>query len=314
MFQSLFGKTTTLFEATTPPPPPPKPMKVVYNPPDPLAGLNGLDSYITYNNLQLNDGTNLQDLTNNGLDCVNKCIKNPNCKGLNILQNTGQQEVTSDGYNYEQTPSVTCEYVSNIAYSNSKVENENSTFYAKKNNLAFEKNTPYLLNTGNECLSVQKNKDGSLNLKGISCNDYDNLTPVYFNTDSDTIKVGEEGNNCLKYYNASAMDNNSLQKCNDFDNSQKFIYDHVFKTLRPFNDTSKCLYRDSNGTYVISDCAINDLAVNKTTTFENYYKPGKDDFIEYFQQDYSVNMGYYIIYMILLLMICYLVIISSKNK
>jgi hypothetical protein len=310
---SLIG--TTIIDAGTPPPPPPKAMKAVYNPPNSMEGLQGIDAYISYPNLLVNDGTGIQDLTNNAWICVNKCKSNPNCRGLNIIQNIPQEEVTTDGYNYEQSPNIACEYVSNISYSNSRVENENSTFYAKKNNLAFENNTPYLLNTGNECLSLQKKKDGTLDFKSTFCNDYDKLTPVYFNTASDTIKIGQEGNNCLKYYNDSGMDQNNLQKCNDYDNSQKFIYDHVLKSLRPFNDTTKCLWRDANGLYVFADCILPNANNNmsKTTTFENYYKPEKDDYVEYFQQDYTVDLRYYILYMILLLMILYLMVVSSKK-
>lgn len=315
MFSNTTLIGTNIIEAGTPPPPPPKALKPVYNLPNPMEALQGIDSYITYPNLIVDDGTGIQDLTNNASTCINKCKSNPNCRGLNIIENIPQEEVTTDGYNYEQSPSIACEYVSNISYSNSRVENENSTFYAKKNNLAFENNTPYLLNTGNECLSLQKKTDGTLNFKSISCNDYDNVTPVYFNTASDTIKIGQEANNCMKYYNNSAMDQNSLQKCNDYDNSQKFIYDHVLKSLRPFNDTTKCLWRDADGVYVFSDCNSPNANVNmsKTTTFENYYKPSQDDYIEYFQKDYTVDLRYYILYVILLFMILYLMIVSSKK-
>lgn len=301
--------STSIIEAETPPPPPPKGLKTVYTPSNPIEGLQGIDAYISYPNLVVNDGTYIQDLTNNQLTCINKCNSNPNCKGLNIIKNLPQEEVTIDGYNYEQTPTIACEYVSNIAYSNSLVENENSTFYAKKNNLAFENNTPYLLNTGNECLSLQKMKDGTLDFKSVSCNDYDNLTPVYFNTTSDTVKVGNEGNNCLRYVETDL----NLTPCNDYNNDQKFIYDHVFKSLRPFNDTNKCLWRNVNGDYLFSDCNLINSNMSKTTTFENYYKPEKDDYIEYFEKDYSVDLRYYIIYMVLLLMIFYLVILSSKK-
>lgn len=308
--------TTQIIQSPTPAPPPAKSLNAVYNPPNPLANLNGIDAYITYPELVVNDGTGLQDLTNTPMDCVNKCIKNPNCKGLNIITSTGSDEVTTDSYNYQSIPSSTCEYVSNISYSNALSENSNSTFYAKKNNLAFEGNTPYLLNTGNECLALQKNNDGTINFKTSSCNDYDNLTPVYFNTASDTIKIGEESNSCLKRYDSSALTQNSLVKCNDFDNSQKFIYDHVYKTLRPLELTDQCLWRDCNGVYVFANCDLPNApaCMSKTTTFENYYKPEKDDFVEYFQQDYTVDMTYYIIYMILLLMIFYLVIVSSQPK
>jgi len=307
---------TTIIEAGTPPPPPPKAVKPVYNPPNPMEGLQGIDAYISYPNLVVNDGTGIQDLTNNAWTCVNKCKSNPNCKGLNIIQNIPQEEVTTDGYNYEQTPTTACEYVSNISYSNSLVKNENSTFYAKKNNLAFENNTPYLLNTGNECLSLQKKTDGTLDFKSISCKDYDNVTPVYFNTASDTIRVGDEGNNCLTYYDSLIMSNGSLQKCNDYASNQKFIYDHVFKSLRPIDNTTQCLWKDNNGDFIITDCdrPYNPkMTMSKTTTFENYYKPEKDDYIEYFQKDYSVDLRHYILYMILLLMILYLMVVSSKK-
>lgn len=311
MFSNTSVTTTIIDAKTPPPPPPPKAVKAVYNPPNPMEGLQGINSYISYPKLLVNDGTKIQDLTNNSLSCINKCKNNPNCKGLNIIENISQEEVTADGYNYEPSPNISCEYVSNISYSNSLVENENSTFYAKKNNLAFENNTPYLLNTGNECLSLQKNTDGSLDFKSISCNDYDNLTPVYFNTASDTIKIGQEGNACLKYIGSDL----NIIPCNDYDNGQKFIYDHVLKSLRPLEDTTQCLWKGQDNQLAFMNCSNEVVSpfVSKTTTFENYYKPEKDDYIEYFKQDYTVDLRYYILYMVLLLMILYLMVVSSKK-
>lgn len=306
--------TSRIIESGIPAPPPPKPLVVTYKPPNPLANLKGVDAYIQYDNLVLNDGTNIQDLTNNPVDCITKCVNNPNCQGLNIIKNVNPEEITTNGYNYQTIPKATCEYISNINYSNSKTENKNAKFYAKKNNLAFENNVPYLLDIGNKCLSLQKNPDGSMAFNAVSCDDYDKLTPLYFNTASDTIKVGNEGNYCLKY---STYGSPQLVKCNDYDNSQKFIYDHVFKSLRPFNDTTKCLWKDGDNNIIFfdNDTAVeNDSTISKVTTFQNYYKPDKDDYIEYFEKDYTVDMTYYIIYMILLCLIFYLVImISSKN-
>jgi hypothetical protein len=206
-------------------------------------------------------------------------------------------------------PSATCEYVNNISYSNSKINNPNAKFYAKKNNLVFENNVPYLLNTGNECLSIQPH--GKFLFTSSDCNDSKKTTPVYFNTSTDTIRVGTEGDVCLKY---DGLAGPQLQKCNDFDNSQKFIYDHVNKSLRPFNDTTKCMWRDKNGIRGFDDCNTTFPDGSNVTTFENYYIPNKDDDIEYFEQDYTVNMVYYILYMILLIIIFYLVILLSSKK
>jgi hypothetical protein len=309
-----YAITSHIIQSGTPAPPPQKPLVVTYNPPNPLANLKGVDAYIKYDNLILNDGTNIQDLTNNPIDCITKCVNNPNCQGLNIIKNVNPEEITTNGYNYQTIPKATCEYISNINYSNSKTENINAKFYAKINNLAFENNVPYLLDIGNKCLSLQKKPDGSMAFNAVSCNDYDKLTPVYFNTASDTIKVGTDGNNCLKY---STDGTPQLVKCNDYDNSQKFIYDYVYKSLRPFNDTTKCLWKngDENLVFFDSGVIVNDPTLSHVTTFQNYYKPDKDDNIEYFEKDYTVDMTYYIIYMILLCLIFYLVIIiSSKNN
>ena len=306
--------TTKIIQSGTPAPPPPIPLVAKYNSPNPLANLNGVNAYIKYDNLVLNDGSNNQDLTNNPVDCVTKCVNDPNCQGLNIIKNVNQEEVTTNGYNYQSPPKAICEYVSNINYSNSKTENTNAKFYAKKNNLAFENNVPYLLDIGNECLSLQKNSNGSIVFNAVSCNDYDKLTPVYFDTSSDTIKVGTDDTVCLKYTDDGAP---QLVKCNYFDDSQKFIYDHVYKTLRPLNNTDKCLWKDPTKNLVFYDCSnvYTDPSISKTTTFQNYYKPTKDDDIEYFKKDYTIDMTYYIIYMIFLCIIFYLVIVmSSKNN
>lgn len=302
--------STKIIENNTPSPPPLKIAPIVNTPPNPLANLKDLNAYIQYDNLILNDGTNIEELTDTPINCVTKCINNPNCQGLNIIKNVNQEEITADGYNYQILPTATCEYVSNINYSNSKTENPNAKFYAKKNNLAFENNTPYLLDINNECLSLQKNKNGTFGFKTISCNDYTNLTPVYFNTLSDSIKIGK---NCLKY---DGQNNPVLAKCNDNDNKQKFIYDHVYKSLRPLSDTTTCLSKSPSGDITFQECnqTVNKPSTTQTTIFKNYYRPDNDDYIEYFEKDYTIDMMYYFTYVGLLMIIFYLVVVISIKK
>lgn len=278
---------------------------------NPIKNLSGSNIYLTYNETLVNDGSQEQELTNNKMNCINKCIGNPNCQGVNIITDTGTSEDVSDGYKYSVLPNITCEYVDNISYSNAVSKNPNSTFYAKKNNLQFENNVPYLLNTGNECLSVQKVNNENINFKGVSCNDYNNLTPIQFNTNSDMLKIDSENNLCLSYNGTNGKLN--FANCNDYNTNLKFVYDHVLKTIRPFNNTNICIQRDSNNNFVYGECDSK-LDVS-TTTFENYYKPDKNDDVEYFEQDYTVDLVYYTIYLILLCIIVYLVImISKKNK
>ena len=112
--------TTKIIESSTPAPPPPKPLNVKYTPPNPIASLQGLDAYIQYDNLVLNDGTNNVELTNDPINCFTTCNNNPNCQGVNLIENVNQEEITTDGYNNQTTPGVNCEYVSNINYSNTK--------------------------------------------------------------------------------------------------------------------------------------------------------------------------------------------------
>ena len=374
--------------------------------------------YIQYDNLVLNDGSNEQILVNAPSECINACLNNPNCQGLNIISNVGANQVTTDGYNYQNIPPITCEYVSNICYSNAKSENPNSKFFAKKNNLLFENNTPYLLKNNGVCLSVTVDSQNNQNLilGSSDCNDSDNVTPVFFNNNNNSISVDAEGNNCLNYNNGAL----GLSKCNTYDSTQNFIYDHVYNTLRPSSDTTLCVNATKVGTggnsdyifsmdrceksngpvctfdysrysnyypdlqnafgyadnwlsdielkqhyltyginekrtpcgdikptcvwnasdYLIqnpdvakagvdplnhyltyginegrSPCPSIDYTPGTNTTFENYYKPNpKEDYIEYFDNDYSVDMRYYIIYVILLCMIIYLVIVSSSLK
>lgn len=268
--------------------------------------------YIKYDSLLLNDGSGKKDLTNDPSTCIKSCLNNPNCRGVNIVNNVGQNEVSTDGYNYQNVPKVTCEYVDNVCYSNAKENNSNSTFYAKKHNLHFENNVPYLLKNNGRCLSVTNSQSGPV-LNASDCNDSSKVTPVFFDTVVDTIKVGTDGDVCLKYGN----DQIQLQKCNTFDESQKFIYDHVYNTLRPNSDTTKCLVTskgEDGYKFGIGQCDWQPPP-ESNTTFENYYKPDPtEDYIEYFENDYSVDMRYYIIYMILLCMIAYLVIVSSSKK
>jgi hypothetical protein len=279
---------------------------------------NSYTDYIQYDNLLLNDGSNVQELTNVPSECITSCINNPNCRGLNIVLNTGQNEVSTDGYNYQNVPKVTCEYVSNICYSNAKSENPNSKFFAKKHNLHFENNTPYLLKNNGVCLSAQSDTKGNTTLIGVNCNDSSKVSPVLFNTTADTIQVGTDSGACLSYTSDTGL---KLLKCNIWDQNQKFIYDHVYNTLRPISDTTKCItttkttQNDGSPLYTFGIGACGNPSPSNNTTFENYYRPDpEEDYIEYFENDYSVDMGYYIIYMILLLMIAYLVIASSSKK
>lgn len=274
-------------------------------------------SYIQYDNLLLNDGTNNKQLTNVPSECVTACVNDPNCRGLNLILNTGQNQVATDGYNYQDVPKVTCEFVSNISYSNSKTSNPNSKFFAKNNNLNFENNVPYLLKNSRNCLSVQQDSGGNNKLIGSDCNDSSKVTPVLFNTQQDMIKVGTEGDSCLIYTN----DGLDLLKCNNWDQNQKFIYDHVYNTLRPASDTTQCITTtkttqpDGSPLYTYGMGACGNPSDSNNIIFENYYKPNqKDDYIEYFEKDYSVDMTYYIIYMVLLCMIAYLVIMSSVSN
>lgn len=302
---------TKIIESGTPAPPPQPVQPIIDTPPNPVANLNGLNAYIQYDNLVLNDGTNIQELTDTPINCITKCVNNPNCQGLNIIKNTNQEQITTNGYNYQTLPAATCEYVSNINYSNSKTENPNAKFYAKKNNLVFENDVPYLLDINNKCLSLQKDKNGKVLFNTTSCNDYQNVTPVYFNSESDMIKIN---NNCLKH---DAYGNMSLAKCNVYDNSHRFIYDHIYKSLRPLSNTATCLTKDSSGSLSFTTCnqKVYVPSTTQTTTFQNYYEPDSDDYVEYFENDYTVDMKYYFIYVILLLVIFFLVIvISSKIK
>ena len=261
------------------------------------------DDYIKYDNLLLNDGTDKQEMANSGYNCITKCSNDPNCQGVNIIMNNVKNNIHEDGYNYQNIPPVTCEYVNNICYSNTKSENDNSIFYAKKN-LHLENNVPHLLKNNNICLSVKNN-----NLVGNSnCNDTTNLTPVFF--EKGFIKVGTEGDNCINVHNG----NLNLSKCNSFLPNGKFVYENVYNTLRPYSDTTQCIstYGDKNQNYFYIT-PFEQSSDKCNITFENYHAGIQDDNIESFQNtDYSTDMTYYIIYMTLLCMIAFLVIISSK--
>ena len=276
---------------------------------------NSFSDYIQYDNLVLNDGSNKQELTNVPLDCVTSCINNPNCRGLNIIMNTGENEVSVDGYNYQDTPKVTCEYVSNICYSNTQTTNPNSKFFAKKNNLHFENNTPYLLKNNGVCLTGATSRGSYV---GWDCNEASIVEPVVFDTANDMISLQNDPNRCLATTNNNEF---IFDNCNVWDSKQKFIYDHVYNTLRPLNDTTQCVTTtnipqgDGSPLYHFGMAPCGNPTPENNTTFENYYKPDpKEDNIEYFENDYSVDMGYYIVYMILLCMIAYLVIVSSSKK
>lgn len=267
---------------------------------------NTFSNYIKYDNLVLNDGTNAQETVNNENDCINKCSNNPNCQGVNIRKNN-QNQISEDGYNYQNVLPVKCEYINNICYSNTKNKNNDSNFYAKKNNLHLENNTPYLLKNNNICLSVSNNNI----VGGSSCNNIKNPTPVLFDTTHNTIKIGTKGDTCLNFDN----NNLNLLKCNTFSPNQKFIYENVYNTLRPYNDTTQCVNAKklNNGTYKFSTDPCGQLTTKNETKFENYHNYISDDSIEHFKnKDYSTDMTYYIIYITLLCMIAFLVIVSSK--
>lgn len=275
---------------------------------------NPFTSFIKYDNLLLTDGSNKQQLVNTPSECINTCVNDPNCKGLNVILNNGQNEVTTDGYNYQNVPPVTCEYVTNICYSNAKSVNSNSKFFAKKHDLQFDTTTPYLIKTNGVCLYIDNNN----NLLSGNCNNSNSVSPVYFDNANDMIKVDSNGNNCLSYTADTGL---IITRCNVYDSNQKFIYENVYNTLRPYNDTTQCITTstkinsDGSSTYIFVVSPFVNPGPENNMTFEAYYKPNPtEDYIEYFENDYSVDMGYYIIYMILLCMIAYLVIISSGTN
>jgi hypothetical protein len=270
---------------------------------------NFFPNYIKYNNLLVNDGTNVQSTVNNPQDCINKCSNNPNCQGVNIKKND-QPNVSDDGYNYQTVLPIKCEYINNICYSNTKSPNSDSNFYAKKNNSHLETNVPYILKNNDKCLSIDKNNI----IIGSNCNDKKNLMPVTFDTTYNTIKIGSGSDSCLNFDGTKL----NLLKCNDFSSGQKFVYENVYNTLRPYDDTTRCVHAknmtsNGNSNYIFSVDPCEQLIGKNQTTFENYHTHVLSDSIEQFQnKDYSQDMTYYIIYISLLCIIAFLVIISSK--
>ena len=280
---------------------------------DAMPPLNAYSDYIKYDNLLLTDGSNKQETTNRPLNCAQECVNDPNCRGVNIIMNTENKD--ADGYDYEDTKKVTCEYVNNICYSNTQTTNPNSTFLAKKYNLHFENNTPYLLKNNGVCLTNATSRGSYV---GWDCNGA-MAQPLLFGKDNDMISLKNDPNRCL----ATDNDNSSLTfaNCNEWNSSQKFIYDHVYHALRPLSDTTKCVTTtnipqdDGSPLYHFGIAPCDNPTPENNTIFENYYiTDPKEDNIEYFENDYSVDMGYYITYMILLCMIAYLVIVSSSKK
>jgi hypothetical protein len=260
--------------------------------------MNNINNYIKHNNIIINDGSNNQETVKNNNICLINCSNDPNCQGVNIIQDNDKNTI-NDGYNYKSKPIIKCEYVNNISYSNSIEKNNNSNFYAKKNNIIYENNTPYLLKINNQCITLN-------NPSKIITTSCDNLTPVFLKNDS----IKDNNNNCLTVNN-NILENN---KCNSYNNKQKFAFDNIYKTIRPINDLDMCITKNSNNDeFIISNCDIK----NNILTFENFYKsftPNTNDFIEHFEHNKSFNLNYYIIYLLLLLIIYYLIIIISSKK
>lgn len=272
---------------------------------------NILSNYIKYDGLFLNDGNNKKEIVNSEQICINNCFHNPNCQGVNIDTNNNKPEVSADGYTYKIIPPVTCEYVSNICYSNTQTNDNNSSFYGKKNNQHLENNIPYLLKNNNICLSLKNNNSV---IEGSACNDFINLSPIFFDVNTNIIKIGTEGDVCLNYNNSNKKLH--LTKCNTFNPGQKFVYDNIYKTLRPYNDSTHCVNvtnSNNNTNYHYSVMPCTKPTSENNIIFDNYYIKTSEDGIEYFQNnDYSIDMTYYVIYISLLCIIAFLVIISSK--
>jgi hypothetical protein len=271
-----------------------------------MSNQNVLSDYIKYNNLLLDDGTKKTSMSNTGIDCITNCTLEPNCQGVNIIKNEIKSNEDNDGYNYTTKPQFKCQYVNNICYSNTKSENKNGSFFYKKTNSHLESNVPLTLKENNLCLSAKNNI-----LDAVNCNNLQDITPVFINTENNSIKVGSEGDYCISHDTNSGI---NLNKCNTWNSNQKFVYENIYNTLRPYDDTTKCvnIEKINNGTkpqykFVADSCSKSNQS--PIINFENYHVENMEHFENY---DYSVDMVYYIIYTTMLCMIAILVIFASK--
>lgn len=250
---------------------------------------NNTKQLIKYDYLYLDDGSNNEEITNNKNDCFIKCIDDPNCQGLNIISS-------------KLNPNVKCKYLNNICYSNFKKLDSKSIFYKKAFESELENLIPYNIKIAGKNLNEINDK---INISDIE------LTPWVFDKDNSNVKV-ENKDLCLEVNNSSV----SLEKCNTYNPKQKLVYENIYNTIRPVNNLFQCIgLNNSNDNLIVESCG---KSLKNEIFFNTYYNntnnmdiESKENFST--EEDYTLNLTYYTIYMIMLVMILFLVLVISKN-
>lgn len=247
------------------------------------------NSYIKYDYLYLDDGTVNQEITSEPKSCLVKCQNNPDCKGLDIISS-------------KSNPNVKCKYINNICYSNFKKLDSKSNFYKKSNDVELENLIPYNATIAGKNLYV---KDNDI----LTVSDTES-TPWVYDTDNLNLKVSNK-DLCMVIKD----DKVDVTKCNTYSPEQKIVYENIYSTLRPKSKLYNCIsLNNSNDKLVILPCGkslkneiIFDTYYNNMDNQENFSADVGND------KDYTLNLTYYTIYMIMLIMILFLVLVITKN-
>ena len=215
-------------------------------------------SYLTYNNVKIIDNPhNSYIYSSDKINCLDKCILDKNCKGVNI--STKQSNLTqSDNKNQNNYQCNFLNNITNLESSSYVFESENDDSYLKKLHVKITNNQKkhYYLKINDKYLSVLDNRNL---LSLIITNDVSDASIFEFDSNGKIIEINYK--KCLQINGKYII----LSDCEENNISQEFIYENKLNTIRPLgldnltnlsNLSNSCLSKNLSEMITLEPCEI----------------------------------------------------------
>jgi hypothetical protein len=261
--------------------------------------------YIYYNDTVIYDTNKPKRIkTNNINNCLSECTT-PYCKGMNIYKANCNNKIYCD--NDSRLQNFNCDIINNIDKTNI-IKNENNTVsLIDKSNFTLDKTDPFNIKMiDDKCLNFDKNNIGNLQ---SSC--------INFKSDKNKIYTDVKQNPTSSIIEKKCISVNgnqiSLVNCNDNDKEQSFIYEPIFNTIRPYNNTNLCLTNDNN-VINLTDCINSKENINQKFNLSNIIPAKIDTFNNICNYNNTFNVNIILIISIILILSLLFYYFTKNNK
>ena len=194
--------------------------------------------FLKYNNIVFDDGFNHNMFNKNKEECINECLSDKNCLGLNIYDPECNKNLYSwdeclnkftkigINKNIDNIKKYKCKIINNIDNSNKIYNSENNVSVVKNKYVNFYNkdilDKYYYLKIENKYLGINYEFD---NLFLVSIDNIDLASLFKFNSSGNIIE--KNTNKCLTVNGKYII----LNDCDDYDENQNFIYENKFNTI-----------------------------------------------------------------------------------